>query len=86
MGEELLATVAEVLLKELAFFKLLEDVAHAEQASNQALLTQTENLQNNVSASEPLSPDDRVSFAYQIYINEKSKTVFKKISYLSKSI
>lgn len=73
MGEELLATVAEVLLKELAFFKLLEDVAHAEQASNQALLTQTESLQNNVSASEPLSPDDRVSFSYQIILIKNLK-------------
>jgi hypothetical protein len=64
VGEELLATVAEVLLKELAFFKLLEDVAHAEQSATQSLLTQTESLQNNVSASEPLSPDDRVRKNY----------------------
>lgn len=61
MGEELLATVAEVLLKELAFFKLLENVAHGEQSATQALLTQTDSLQNNVSASEPLSPEDRVN-------------------------
>jgi hypothetical protein len=59
VGEELLATVAEVLLKELAFFKLLEDVAHGEQSSSQALLTQADSLQTNT--SEPLSPDDRVS-------------------------
>jgi len=60
VGEELLATVAEVLVKELAFFKLLEDVASGEQPSSSALLAQAESLQPN--ATEPLSPDDRVSF------------------------
>ncbi|XP_059489857.1 uncharacterized protein LOC132205045 isoform X2 [Neocloeon triangulifer] len=62
VGEELLATVAEVLLKELAFFKLLENVSQADQNSSSMILTntQTDSLQTN--NSDLLSPDDQSNF------------------------